>query len=160
VRVLTVDDQEDARQLLREILAERGATVACAASASEAFQRMADFHPHVLVSDLAMPDQDGLDLIQSIRRLPSERGGLTPAIALTAYAHTDDAQRAMAAGFQMHVAKPVDPASLAVAVAYLAGDAPNASTPTTPGRPEPSAEDPGSSPFGDGSSIAHARPQA
>jgi signal transduction histidine kinase/DNA-binding response OmpR family regulator len=120
LRLLAVDDQEDARQLLREILSERGAKVTCAASASEALERIADFRPHVLVSDLAMPDEDGLDLIQSIRRLPPERGGLTPAIALTAYAHADDTHRAMAAGYQMHVAKPVDPVSLAIAVAYLA----------------------------------------
>jgi signal transduction histidine kinase/DNA-binding response OmpR family regulator len=120
LRLLAVDDQEDARHLLREILSERGAKVACAASANEALERIADFRPHVLVSDLAMPGQDGLDLIQRVRRLPPERGGLTPAIALTAYAHADDTQRAMAAGFQMHVAKPVDPVSLAVAVAYLA----------------------------------------
>jgi signal transduction histidine kinase/DNA-binding response OmpR family regulator len=120
VRLLAVDDQEDARQLIKEILSERGADVTCAASASEALDRIADVRPHVLVSDLGMPELDGLALIQCVRNLPADRGGLTPAIALTAYAHGDDTQRALAAGFQMHLAKPVDPASLALAVARLA----------------------------------------
>ncbi len=121
VRVLAVDDDEDARHLLHEALSALGADVRCASNAAEALARISEMLPHVLVSDVGMPEIDGLTLIQRVRRLPPNTGGLTPAIALSAYAHVDDSQRAIAAGFQMHLAKPVDPSLLARAVAHLAG---------------------------------------
>ena len=116
-----VDDEEDARSLLEEILSESGATVICASGAQEALEMVEEFQPDVLISDVGMPDVDGFELIEQLRRLPSEQGGRTPAIALTAYARGEDLERAAAAGFEMHVMKPVDPASLVSAVASLVG---------------------------------------
>jgi len=134
LRLLVVDDEKDALDMLREILSGCGATVACANSALEALERLRDLKPQVIVSDLGMPEMDGLDLIRQVRRLPVEQGGRTPAIALTAYAHSDDAGRALTAGFQMHLAKPVDPPTLASAIASLAGIPSGSSTPATRGR--------------------------
>jgi PAS domain S-box-containing protein len=121
VKVLVVDDEEDARRLLNEVLARRGAEVLTAASAAEALELLQAWRPHVLLSDIGMPDGDGYELIQSVRRLPEEQGGRTPAAALTAYAGPADRARALASGFQLHVAKPVEPAELAAVVARLAG---------------------------------------
>jgi len=134
LRLLVVDDERDARDLLREILSGCGATVACANSALEALERVRDLKPQVIVSDLGMPEMDGLDLIRQLRRLPVDQGGRTPAIALTAYAHSDDAGRALAAGFQMHLAKPVDPPALASAIASLASVPADSSSPSIRGR--------------------------
>jgi signal transduction histidine kinase/CheY-like chemotaxis protein len=131
VVVLVVDDEKDARDMLLEILSACGATVECANGACEALERVRDLKPQVVVSDLGMPEMDGLDLIRQIRRLSVEQGGRTPAIALTAYAHSDDAGRALSAGFQMHLAKPVDPATLASAIASLASMPADASAATT-----------------------------
>jgi signal transduction histidine kinase/CheY-like chemotaxis protein len=118
-RVLVVDDEEDSRLLVGELLAARGALVDVAGSADEALRRVPHFRPHVLVSDIGMPEADGYALIRNIRALPPELGGKTPAIALTAYARSDDQRRAMNEGFQMHVAKPVDPSELVLRVADL-----------------------------------------
>jgi CheY-like chemotaxis protein len=134
LRLLVVDDEKDARDLLREILSGCGAVVACANSALEALERVRDLKPQVIVSDLGMPEMDGLDLIRQMRRLPADQGGRTPAIALTAYAHSDDAGRALTAGFQMHLAKPVDPPTLASAIAGLAGIPADSSSPAIRGR--------------------------
>ncbi|HTB72542.1 MAG TPA: response regulator [Polyangiaceae bacterium] len=121
LRLLVVDDEEDARSLLEEILSESGATVMCASGAQEALEMVEEFQPDVLISDVGMPDIDGFELIEQLRRLPSEQGGRIPAIALTAYARGEDLERAAAAGFERHVMKPVDPASLVSAVASLVG---------------------------------------
>ncbi len=121
LRLLVVDDEEDARSLLEEILSESGATVMCASGAQEALEMVEEFQPDVLISDVGMPDIDGFELIEQLRRLPSEQGGRIPAIALTAYARGEDLERAAAAGFEKHVMKPVDPASLVSAVASLVG---------------------------------------
>jgi signal transduction histidine kinase/DNA-binding response OmpR family regulator len=120
MRVLVVDDEEDSRILVRELLAARGARVVVAGSADEAMRHMAAFRPHVLVSDIGMPEVDGYTLIRNVRALPPEMGGDTPAIALTAYARSEDRRRAVNEGFQMHVAKPVDPSELLIRVADLA----------------------------------------
>jgi len=121
VRLLVVDDDDDSRDLIGYMLEGQGATVACASSAAEALGLLAESRPDVLVSDIGMPDVNGYSLIRRVRRLPGERGGRTPAIALTAYARTEDGERAFAAGFQAHVTKPVDLGRLTALVANLAG---------------------------------------
>jgi CheY-like chemotaxis protein len=118
---LVVDDEKDSLELLAELLRIQGAEVCVAASAREALDRFDDAKPDVIVSDIGMPEMDGLSLIRKIRELPPGRGGRTPAVALTAYARGEDAERAFAAGFQMHVAKPSEPARLATVVANLGG---------------------------------------
>ncbi|HEX8335665.1 MAG TPA: response regulator, partial [Pyrinomonadaceae bacterium] len=121
VKVLVVDDEPDARRLLTEVLGRCGAEVLSAASAGEALEMIQAWRPHVLLSDIGMPDGDGYELIRRVRELPEERGGSTPAAALTAYAGPGDRARALAGGYQQHVAKPVEPAELAAVVASLAG---------------------------------------
>ena len=92
-----------------------------AASAGEALKALERETPHVLVSDIGMPGEDGYELIRRVRLLPPERGGNIPAAALTAYAREDDRIRALLTGFQIHIPKPVNPAELAAVVATLAG---------------------------------------
>jgi CheY-like chemotaxis protein len=121
VTVLVVDDDPDAREVLGEMLRLRGAHVTVAASAAEALQAFTEVLPQVLISDIAMPDQDGLELIRRIRRLKSQGGGRTPALALTAHAGPNDSMAALAAGFDRYLAKPVDPKELVGVVAQLAG---------------------------------------
>jgi len=120
IRVLTVDDDPDARELLTVLLAEYGASVLTVASASEVLANLESFQPDVLVSDIGMPKVDGYSLIKQIRTLPPEKGGQIPAIALTAYARVDDCQRAITSGYQRHVTKPLDPEELVQAVLALA----------------------------------------
>ncbi|APR82733.1 Chemotaxis protein methyltransferase CheR [Minicystis rosea] len=115
-RVLVVDDEPDAREVIAALLDQHGAIVKTAASASEARHVFVRWRPDVLVSDIAMPDQDGYALIQSIRALRGDDGGATPAIALTAYAREEDRKLALASGFTAHVAKPVQPAELLQAI--------------------------------------------
>ncbi|MGE0126594.1 MAG: CHASE3 domain-containing protein [Blastocatellales bacterium] len=120
-RVLVVDDDADTRQLLRRILEDYGATVRTAASAAEALEMIVAGPPDALVADIGMPDEDGYALMRKIRKLPSERGGGVPALALTAYARPEDRTRALTAGFQNFVTKPVEPDELAAVVASLTG---------------------------------------
>lgn len=121
LRLLVVDDEEDALGLVSEVLREQGADVHVAGSACEALEKFARVRPDVVVSDIGMPEADGLSLIRKIRARPPDQGGRTPAVALTAYARAEDAQRAFAAGYQMHVTKPVEPMQLATIVASLGG---------------------------------------
>ncbi|MBX3230044.1 MAG: response regulator [Labilithrix sp.] len=121
IKVLVVDDDDDARSLLAHILAERGASVAEADSASSAFDEVERFRPDVIVSDIAMPGGDGYGLIRAVRALPLERGGRTPAIAVTAHARQSDGERAFAAGFQGHMPKPVDLSRLVSMIKNLSG---------------------------------------
>jgi signal transduction histidine kinase/ActR/RegA family two-component response regulator len=121
VRVLVVDDEHDSREIVRRLLKELDATVEVAASAEEAVAAFKRNPPDVLLSDIGMPGTDGYDLVQEIRNLPESQGGYTPAAALTAFARPEDRQRALLAGFQSHIAKPVDPDELAIVVATLAG---------------------------------------
>lgn len=120
-RVLVVDDDSDTRQLLKRILENYGATVKTAASAAEALEMLITSPPDALVADIGMPDEDGYSLMRKIRNLPFDRGGAVPALALTAYARPEDRVRALTAGFQFHVAKPVEPNELATVVASLTG---------------------------------------
>ena len=121
VRVLVVDDEGDARELMRAILAQCGAEVTAAATAQSALAALEQTPFDVLVSDIAMPEDDGYDLIRNVRALEAERGGRIPALALTAYARVEDRAAAISAGYQQHAAKPIEPAQLATAVAILAG---------------------------------------
>ncbi|MCA1816835.1 MAG: PAS domain S-box protein [Acidobacteria bacterium] len=123
LRVLVVEDDADSRELLVAVLEQCGADVVAVASAPEAMRSLADWRPDVLVSDIEMPGEDGYSLIRRLRALPAERGGDTPAAALTAYARAEDRMRALLAGFQIHVPKPVEPAELVTVVASLAGRA-------------------------------------
>ncbi len=108
IRVLVVDDEPDARNLLSELLTDAGAEVRAVDSASAALSEVRAFRPAVLISDIAMPDADGYQLIEAVRALPADQGGTTKAIALTAYAREEDAARALNAGFQRHLSKPVN----------------------------------------------------
>jgi len=120
IRVLVVDDEPDARTLVEAVLRQYGAVVRAAGSAQEAFQEVRRWRPNVLVADIGMPVEDGYSLLRRVRALSASEGGSVPAAALTAYAQDEDRQRAFAAGFQEHVAKPVPPERLASVVARLA----------------------------------------
>lgn len=119
VRVLVVDDEPDARAFLVASLTEHGAEVVSAESASQAFGEFQSHPPDVLVSDIAMSVEDGYQLLRRIRALPSDRGGLVPAVALTAYARAEDERRSLSEGFQMHLTKPVDVIRVVQAVSQL-----------------------------------------
>lgn len=121
VKVLVVDDEPDARTLVQRLLEDCHAVVTTAASVAEALRAVESDPPDVLVSDIGMPGADGYTLIQKVRSLDPDRGGRIPAVALTAYARSEDRTRSIAAGFHMHVAKPVEPAELITVVASLAG---------------------------------------
>jgi hypothetical protein len=121
LRVLVVDDEPDARNLLVLMLTSYEAEVRDCASAAEALRIMDEWRPDVLVSDIGMPVEDGYELMRKLRAREPERGGLVPALALTAYARAEDARRALEAGYQTHIPKPVTPDELATVVANLAG---------------------------------------
>jgi PAS domain S-box-containing protein len=120
LRVLVVDDESDARELIKVVLAGCGAEVVTVPSAGEALAEMERGRFDVLVSDIGMPEMDGYALISKIRQLTKERGGRIPAVALTAYAGIEDRKRALSAGYQRHIPKPVEPAELTTVVANLA----------------------------------------
>jgi PAS domain S-box-containing protein len=120
VRVLLVDDEEDARESVRVLLERSGAEVAAVGSAADALARIQSLRPHVLLSDIAMPEEDGYRLIRRVRDLPAHRGGRTPAAALTAYASREDRRNALLAGYQEHIPKPPDPAKLIQLIEELA----------------------------------------
>jgi PAS domain S-box-containing protein len=120
IRVLVVDDDADARETLRELLEHCNAEVLIAGSAEEALEILPRWRPDVLLSDIGMPEEDGYGLIRRVRELPADRGGHTPAAALTAFARGEDRRRALRSGFQMHVPKPVEVQELAAVVASLA----------------------------------------
>ncbi len=121
LRILIVDDQPDTLEMLEASLTAWGARVSLAATAGQALKLINESCPHVLVSDLGLPDEDGYDLIRKVRELEPERGGLVPAIALTAYARAEDRKQALEAGFQIHMTKPVESVELAIVIAGLAG---------------------------------------
>jgi PAS domain S-box-containing protein len=123
VDVLVVDDDRDARELIKRILSDCGATVHIAASAREAFARFREVPPQLLISDLGMPEVDGFELLDWVRKLPKDQGGQVPAIALTAFARSEDRLRALEAGFSAHISKPVEPSELIATVASVVGPA-------------------------------------
>jgi signal transduction histidine kinase len=121
VTVLYVDDEPDARELARRVLSAQGARVVTAESAAVGRRMMLEERPNILVADLGMPEEDGYALIHAVRALPSDQGGSIPAAAVTALARAEDRRRALLAGFQTHVAKPVDIVELVAVVASLVG---------------------------------------
>ncbi len=121
ISIVAVDDDAEARVLLQRILTYCKATVTVVGSAEEALRAVEAVRPDVLLSDIEMPGEDGYSLIAKVRALGPERGGDTPAAALTAYARAEDRTRALLAGFQLHVPKPVEPTELVAVVTNLAG---------------------------------------
>jgi PAS domain S-box-containing protein len=119
LRVLVVDDEFDARSLLSTMLERCGAHVIAVSSAREGLESIESWKPDVLIADIGMAIEDGYGLIRKVRALPKDRGGHTPALALTAYARTEDRVRALSEGYQVHLAKPVDRFELAAVVASL-----------------------------------------
>jgi CheY-like chemotaxis protein len=121
VRVLLVDDDPDALDLVTAILVGAGATARQCLSAADALTMLRQWRPDVLVSDIEMPGEDGYSLIRKVRALNPEEGSTTPAVALTAYGRTQDRMLSLAAGYSMHVPKPVDPGELTAIIASVAG---------------------------------------
>ncbi|MGH7279650.1 MAG: response regulator, partial [Candidatus Rokuibacteriota bacterium] len=126
LRVLIVDDTQDAREWLVHVLSDFGARVLPASSVREALDAVEREPPDIVVSDIRLPDEDGYDLIRKLRALDLEHGRHTPAVALTAYPRVEDRARALAAGYEMHVPKPVEPSALAAVIASVAGRGPEA----------------------------------
>jgi PAS domain S-box-containing protein len=119
IKVLTIDDEPDSRDFLTELLAYYGAQVMATATSAEFLAALESFGPDILVSDIGMPEVDGYTLLRQVRSLPPECGGQIPAIALTAYAGEINQQQALAAGFQSHLSKPIDPDLLVQTVIQL-----------------------------------------
>jgi signal transduction histidine kinase len=121
LRVLLVDDEPEARQIISTVITRTGAEVKTCNSAHEALAKLSEWKPDVILSDIAMPEQDGYSFIKQVRSLPRDKGGDTPAAALTAYARDIDRRQALAAGYQMHIAKPIGASQLVTMIARLAG---------------------------------------
>lgn len=123
VRVLVVDDQPDACELVERVLEECGAWVASATSGQGALERLSEARPDVLLTDIAMPEMDGYELLRRVRSVADPGLQRVPAVAMTAFARPEDRLRALQAGFQVHVAKPLEPSELVATVASVAGRA-------------------------------------
>ncbi len=121
LRILAIDDELDTREMVKTVLEQYGADVTTAASAREAFEVLPGFQPDVLVCDIGMPEADGYSLIQKVRALKPEERGNTPAIALTGYVRVEERMRALEAGYQMFVPKPIEADELVLMVANLVG---------------------------------------
>lgn len=121
LKALVIDDERDARELVGRLLEQQKVRVASASSADEGLELFNSFHPDVVISDIGMPDVDGYELIRRLRALEVGRSHSTPALALTAFARSEDRTRALLAGYQMHLAKPVEPSELIATIASLAG---------------------------------------
>jgi CheY-like chemotaxis protein len=119
LHVLVVDDEEDTRDLLAVVLRGQGAVVTAVATASEAMTTLGEGGIDVMVSDIGMPGEDGYTLMNRVRALGADQGGQVPAVALTAYARAEDRQRALVAGYQYHVPKPIEPGELVRMVARV-----------------------------------------
>ena len=120
IRVLVVDDDDDTRDIVERVLARRGALVVAVSSASAALETYGRQQFDVLLVDVMMPGMDGYELMRRIRALPPEKGGRVPAATLTARAVTEDRLESLRAGFQNHLAKPIEPSALVEVVAALA----------------------------------------
>jgi signal transduction histidine kinase/ActR/RegA family two-component response regulator len=121
LRVLLVDDEIETREIISTVVERTGAEVKTCTSAREALTELVAWRPDVILSDIAMPDEDGYSFIGRVRALPNNEGGATPAAALTAYAREEDRKQALAAGYQMHIAKPIGAGQLVTMIAKLAG---------------------------------------
>jgi len=120
IRILVIEDEPDTREFLERFLTGHGAQVVLARSAAQALAHIDDT-VDIIVGDIGLPDVDGYDLMRRVRKLPANAGGVTPAIALTAYARTEDRTRAFNAGYQAHLAKPIEPAELVATISSFAG---------------------------------------
>ncbi|WP_394839447.1 response regulator [Pendulispora rubella] len=120
VHVLVVDDDAENREAIQELLEDRGSRITTAASVSDALEKFEHEVPDVLLSDIGMPGEDGLDLIRRVRARPKSLGGAVPAAALTGHTRVEDRHDALCAGFMEHVPKPVDPDELIALVSSLA----------------------------------------
>jgi CheY-like chemotaxis protein len=120
VRVLVVDDSPSVLEILAAVLQQNGATVTATCTAKEALRLLEDVRPHVLLSDLEMPEKDGYWLLREVRALPPERGGSTPAACLTGRIEAEDRARVLRVGFQYHIPKPVETRKMLGIVALLA----------------------------------------
>jgi CheY-like chemotaxis protein len=119
LRILVVDDDADAREVVSTILSQAGAEVATAASAPQALDLVERWVPNVLISDIGMPGEDGYQLIRKLRTRFADKSNQIPAIALTAFARSQDRLKALSAGYQTHVAKPIEPLELVTVIASL-----------------------------------------
>ena len=120
-KILVIDDEADARDLIQRLLTERSARVFVAESADRGLELLQSEKPDLFLSDIGMPDKDGYEFIRAARKLPPDQGGRTPAVALTAFARSEDRTRAMIAGYQVHLSKPVEAQELIATVASLTG---------------------------------------
>ena len=120
MHVLAVDDDPDSLRLVQQVLENAGSRVTIAGSVAEAMRAFALEIPLVVVSDIGMPGDDGIELMRRIRALPAEQGGRVPAAALTAYARATDRAKVLGAGYMVHLAKPIEPEELLAVVASLA----------------------------------------
>ena len=127
LRILIVDDDLDSREVLAAVLALRAAEVRSAGSVREALEVLTEWNPDVLISDIGMPGEDGYDLIKEVRLRSAEEGGRIPAIALTGYAAAQEAERALAAGYQSHLSKPIEPSRLIRVIATFGRESGNGS---------------------------------
>lgn len=119
LRILVVEDDPDARELMVAVLEQRGARVSSAESVARAFELLESSTPDLIISDIAMPEEDGVAFVRRLRARPSDRGGETPAIAVSAYVANADRTRALAAGFDRYLFKPVDFDELCVTIRSL-----------------------------------------
>ncbi|WP_425613583.1 PAS domain S-box protein [Anatilimnocola sp. NA78] len=119
VKVLLVDDEPDTRTFVKRLLSECGAVVQTSHSADDAIKMIQGFGPHIIISDIGMPGKDGYEFVRELRSRKAEDGGQTPAIALTAFARSEDRTRALLAGYQIHITKPIEPQELLVTVFSL-----------------------------------------
>jgi CheY-like chemotaxis protein len=127
IKVLVVDDEPDSASLVKRVLEDCHADVQSATSMEEALRKFTAYHPDVLLSDIGMPEHDGYELIRRVRELPGGEG--VPAAALSALARAEDVDRALHAGFQTHVAKPLEPSALVLVVEKLASHGSESSSP-------------------------------
>jgi signal transduction histidine kinase/ActR/RegA family two-component response regulator len=134
LHILVVEDNADGREIMSMVIEQSGGRVTAVASAREALDALESLQPDVLVSDIGLPDEDGYALIRRLRSREAERGGFLPAVAMTGFVRTEDRARILAAGFQVHVPKPVDPAELTAAIAAVARDPRGRGSPPTPAR--------------------------
>ena len=121
LRILVVDDEADSRELVSAILTRCGSQVRCSESAADAMEAFKEWQPDVVISDIGMPVEDGYSFIRRLRKLRTKRAKQIPAVALTAYVNRQDKARALAAGFQAHIAKPVEPKALVKLIADATG---------------------------------------
>jgi CheY-like chemotaxis protein len=121
LKVLVVDDDNDTCEMIRFVLEQCGGQVSTATDAASALELFHSWKPAVIISDIGLPEVDGYELVRRIRDEERPRGTKTPAVALTAFARIEDRVKALAAGYQMHVAKPVEPGELLTIVASLTG---------------------------------------